>query len=128
MHSHKTFIVEKNMANLLFTWFHLLFITLKNSTNLYCSIWQLCPLKIIRRNLLLSEHILCKESIVIIKKIDFEILTRLYVLRSPEFIYVIFTVMWSCMYFSNFLFICTVPTLLSLPHWKVNCFSRMKLN
>ena len=47
---------------------------------------------------LLSEHILCKESIVIVKKFDFEILTYLYVLRSPEFIYVIFGVMYACVY------------------------------
>ena len=46
----------------------------------------------------LSKHILCKESIVIAKKFDFEILTYLYVLRSLEFIYTIFTVMYECMY------------------------------
>ena len=46
---------------------------------------------------LLSEHILCKESIVIVKKFDVEILTYLYVLRSPEFIYAVFTVMYVCM-------------------------------
>ena len=46
---------------------------------------------------LLSEHILCKESIVIVKEFDFEILTYLYVLRSPEFIYAIFGVMYVCM-------------------------------
>ena len=40
--------------------------------------------------ILLSEHVLCKESIVIAKKFDFEILTYLYVLRSREFIYAIF--------------------------------------
>ena len=45
---------------------------------------------------LLSEHILCKESIVIVKKFDFEILSHLYVLRSPEFIYAIFGVMYEC--------------------------------
>ena len=44
----------------------------------------------------LSEHILCKESIVIGKKFDFEILTYLYILRSPEFIYAIFTEMYAC--------------------------------
>ena len=43
---------------------------------------------------LLSEHILCKESIVIVKKFDFEILMYLYTLRSPEFIYDIFGVMY----------------------------------
>ena len=43
---------------------------------------------------LLSEHILCKESIVILKKFDFEILTHLYVLRSLEFICAIFMVMY----------------------------------
>ena len=45
---------------------------------------------------LLSEHILCKESIVVVKKIDFQISTYLYVLRSSEFIYAIFMVI--CMY------------------------------
>ena len=34
---------------------------------------------------LLSEHILCKESIAILKKINFQIFTYLYVFRSPEF-------------------------------------------
>ena len=48
--------------------------------------------------LLLSEHILCKESIEVVKKFDFEILTHLYVLRFPEFIYAIFAVMYVCMY------------------------------
>ena len=47
--------------------------------------------------LLLSEHILCKVSFVIVKKLDFEILTYLYVLRSSEFIYAIFGVMYICM-------------------------------
>ena len=47
---------------------------------------------------LLSEHILCEESIVIVKKFDFEILTYLYVLRSPEFMYTIFAVMYVCVY------------------------------
>ena len=45
---------------------------------------------------LLSGHILCKESIVIAKKFDFEIFTYLYVFRSPEFIYAIFTVIYVC--------------------------------
>ena len=53
----------------------------------------------------LSEHILCKESIVIVKKFDFEILMYLWVLRSPEFIYAIFMVMYAyvyvCMYVSE---------------------------
>ena len=40
--------------------------------------------------LLFSEHTLCKESIVIVKKLDFEILTYLNVFRPPEFIYAIF--------------------------------------
>ena len=43
---------------------------------------------------LLSEHMLCKESIVIVKKFDFEILMYLYILRFPEFIYAIFAVMY----------------------------------
>ena len=46
---------------------------------------------------LLSEHLLYKESIVIVKKFDSEILMYLYVLRSPEFIYAIFGVMYVCM-------------------------------
>ena len=46
---------------------------------------------------LLSEHILCKESIVIVKKFDFDIFTYLYVFRSSEFICAIFTVMYVCM-------------------------------
>ena len=46
---------------------------------------------------LLSEHIQCKESIVIVKKFHFEILTYLYVLRAPEFIYTIFMVMYAYM-------------------------------
>ena len=46
--------------------------------------------------LLLSKHILCKKSIVIEKKFDFEILTYLYVFRSPEFLCAIFTVMYIC--------------------------------
>ena len=50
---------------------------------------------------LLSEHILRKEIIVIVKKFDFEILTYLYVLRSPEFIDAIFTVMFVCVYVSE---------------------------
>ena len=40
---------------------------------------------------LLSEHILCKESIVIMKEIDFEILTNLYFFRFSDSIYAIFT-------------------------------------
>ena len=46
---------------------------------------------------LLSDHILCTEGIVIVKKLDLEILTYLYVFRSPVFIYAIFTVMYVCM-------------------------------
>ena len=45
---------------------------------------------------LLSEHILCKESILIVKKFDFEILTYLFVSKPAEFIYAIFTVMYTC--------------------------------
>ena len=45
---------------------------------------------------LLSEYRLCKESVVIVKKFDLEILTHLYIFRSPEFIYSIFTVMHVC--------------------------------
>ena len=57
------------------------------------------PTETMTRNfpLLLFEHVLCKESVIVMKKFDFEILTYLYVLRSPEFIYAIFTVMYACM-------------------------------
>ena len=48
---------------------------------------------------LLSE--LCKESIVIVKKFDCEILTYLYVLRSPKFIYA-FPGMYVCICVSFF--------------------------
>ena len=47
---------------------------------------------------LLSEHILCKENIAMVKKLDFKIMTYLYVFRSAEFFYAIFTVMYVCMY------------------------------
>ena len=47
---------------------------------------------------LLSEHMLRKKSFVIVRKFDFEILTYLSVLRSPEFIYAIFEVMYVCVY------------------------------
>ena len=52
---------------------------------------------------LLSERMLCKISVVIVKKFDFEILTYLYVLRPPEFIYAIFKVIYVyvCMYVSE---------------------------
>ena len=46
---------------------------------------------------LLPVHLLGKESVVIMKKFDFEILTYLYVSRSRNFIYAIFTVMYACM-------------------------------
>ena len=42
-------------------------------------------------------NILCNESIIVVKKFDFEILTYLYVLRTPKFIYAIFRVMNVCM-------------------------------
>ena len=38
---------------------------------------------------------LCKKSIVIIKIFDFDYLIYLCVLRSPEFIYAIFTMIWN---------------------------------
>ena len=38
----------------------------------------------------------CKESILIMKKIEFEIFTHLRVSRSPEFTYYIFTMMCIC--------------------------------
>ena len=47
---------------------------------------------------LLSNHILCKKIIVIMKKFDFKVLTYLYVCRSAEFIYAIFTVMYACVW------------------------------
>ena len=48
----------------------------------------------------LFEHMLRKESFVI-KKIDLEIMTDLYVLRTPEFIYAIFIEMYVLMYVSE---------------------------
>ena len=50
-----------------------------------------------KQHFLHSEHILCKESIVIVKEFDFEIFTYLYVFRSPEIIYAILTVMCVCL-------------------------------
>ena len=50
------------------------------------------------------EHKLRKESIIIMKKFDFEILTYLEVLRSPDFIHVTYVIivmyvfMCACMY------------------------------
>ena len=46
--------------------------------------------------LLLSKHILCKENIVIMATLEFEIFKYLHVLRSLEFIYAIFMVMYVC--------------------------------
>lgn len=51
----------------------------------YCNLLMKCRKT---RFLILSEHILCKESIVIMKKSDFEILVHLYVLGPPEFIFI----------------------------------------
>ena len=51
----------------------------------------------VKKLFLFSKNVLRKESIVIIKKFDFEILTYLLVLRLPEFIYAIFTVMYLSM-------------------------------
>ena len=42
------------------------------------------------------ERTLCKESMVIVKKFDFEIMTHLYFSSSPEFIYGNFEVMYVC--------------------------------
>ena len=42
-------------------------------------------------------YTICKESIATAKKFDFEILTYLYVLGSPDFIYAIFMVKNVCM-------------------------------
>ena len=36
-----------------------------------------------KQQVLLSEHVLCKENIVIMKKLGFQILTGLHVFRSP---------------------------------------------
>ena len=63
--------------------------------------YHICQVGVLFNYFLLSKHILCKESIVTVKKFDFEILTYLYVLRSPEFIYAIFTVMYVCIYVSE---------------------------
>ena len=43
---------------------------------------------------LLPKHVLCEESIAINKLFDFEILIYWYILRSPEFIYAIFMVVY----------------------------------
>ena len=61
-------------------------------------IWFTFLLKLYFNTFLLSEHMLCKESIVIVKKLDFEVLTYLYVFRSPEFLYTIFKMMYVCLY------------------------------
>ena len=52
--------------------------------------------KIASHFFLRSEHMLCKESIVIMKKFTLRFLTYLYVFSSPEYIYVIFMVMYVC--------------------------------
>ena len=62
----------------------------------YLMCFMINKLYIFKKCFLLPENILCKESIVIAKKIGFEIFTYLYVLRSPEFICAIFTVMRMC--------------------------------
>ena len=60
-----------------------------------------------RLSFLLSEDILCKESILIMKKFDFEILTYLYILRPPQFFYAIFMMIYAfncvrvCVYVSE---------------------------
>ena len=54
----------------------------------------------------LFEHLLCRESIVIVKKFDFEIFTYLYVLRSPEFIYAIFAEMYVCVCVCVYIWVC----------------------
>ena len=48
--------------------------------------------------ILLSEYILCKANIVIVKELDYEILTYFYVFRSPEFMFAVFIVMDGCVY------------------------------
>ena len=51
-----------------------------------------------RMPFLLFEHMLCKKSIVIVKKFDFEIFIYLHVFRPPEFFYANFMVMYVCVY------------------------------
>ena len=47
--------------------------------------WQLkISSNCLPRPFLLSEHTLCKESFVTVKKFDFETFTYLFVFRSPE--------------------------------------------
>ena len=55
---------------------------------------------------LLSEHMLYKESIVIVKVFDFEILTYSYALRPLVFIYAIFMVMYVSMYVCMHMYVC----------------------
>ena len=67
---------------------------------------------------LLSEHILCKESIVIMKIFDYGILTHFYVLRSSEIIYATF--MYVCVYVHPVFFFQESSHFhgnLLLPHW-----------
>ena len=57
----------------------------------------------LKKYFFISEHILCKESIMILKKFNFEILTHLYILRSHEFIYAILvTCIYMCVYVSEY--------------------------
>ena len=51
-------------------------------------------------NLTFTNIYYIRKCIVIMKIFDFEILTYLYILRSPEFIYAIFGVMYVCMWVS----------------------------
>ena len=50
--------------------------------------------------ILIFNYIQLKENITIMKKYDFEILTYLKVFRSPEFICIVFVVMYAriCVY------------------------------
>ena len=50
------------------------------------------------RSFYYSNMLLHKENVIIVKKFDIEILTYLYVLKSLEFIYATFTVIYVCMY------------------------------
>ena len=53
--------------------------------------FSLCSLVMVEIVFFFFERILCEESIVI-KKINFDILIYLYVLRPPEFTYAVFEV------------------------------------
>ena len=95
--------------------------------------------------LLIYLNVLCKESIVITKKFDFEILAHLYSSRSSQFIcdtrYAIFTVMDVCMWVNTIVskrwihlssnLVCILQVTVALlilvnTVWKVFLFSTIK--